>query len=198
MTNKPAASQKKSGSQTIFWWVVWILLTIGSFFVAAAIWTPILYKHFGSVRENKASIAWVTAVFGTWMAILVPLIIVMYSKVDKAYEDARIRREKNAARFRSIFVEPSKRALPEPILRKLSAWPKTIEEGQLVHVTLKDGRRFSNVFVSEQKEILGIYNETEFPFEGKDVTDVELSDLKEGSPLFANQWLRLDGVQAPE
>ena len=64
-----------------------------AFFAAAAFWTPWIAKHLGSIRETKNSIIWVTAVFGTWMVFLVPLIIVMYSRVDKVYEDARLRRE---------------------------------------------------------------------------------------------------------
>src|SRR5205823_2536522 len=98
---------KASGTQTIFWWVVWITLTIASFFLAAAFWTPVIASKFGSIRETRTSVIWIVAVFGTWMAALVPLIIVMYSKVDKAYEDARLRREKAALRFKSISVEKS-------------------------------------------------------------------------------------------
>ena len=108
-------SKKSGGSQTILWWVIWIALTIGSFFVASAIWTPVIASRFGSVRETKPAVLWITAVFGTWMVILLPLIILMYQKVDKAYEDARIRREKAALRFRSIRVDKSKRLIPQKL-----------------------------------------------------------------------------------
>lgn len=193
------SSSKNSGAQkAIFWWVVWISVTIISFFVAAAIWTPIIAKHFGSVRESRASIYWVISVFGTWMVILVPLIIVMYSKVDKAYEDARIRREQNAKKFRSIYVEPSKRAVAPVITEKLSAWPQTIEGGHLVDVRLSNGSTIPNVFISEKKEVLGVYNATELTFEGKDVADVQPVDFKKTPAFLANFWLRLDGVQSQE
>jgi hypothetical protein len=194
MTASKAPSKKSGGSQTILWWVVWISLTIGSFFVAAVFWTPIIAKHFGSVRETRASIAWVASVFGTWMVILVPLIIVMYSKVDKVYEDARIRREKNAARFRSIFVEPGKRAVPPAVTQKLTAWPQTIAGGHLVNVRLKNGTTVDNVYIFEGKEVLGIYNAADLTFEGNDVADVEPVDFKKTPAFLANLWLRLDGV----
>lgn len=198
MTNQKAPKKPASGTQTIFWWVVWISLTILSFFAASYFWTPIIAKHFGSVRQSQASIAWVVAVFGSWMIILVPLIILMYSKVDKAYEDARIRREKNAVRFRSIFVEPSKRRLPDTAARKLEGLPQTIQGGHLVNLTLKDGRQIPSVFVAEGKEVLGVYNTSELSFEGKDVQDLEPVDFKEMPAFLANLWLRLDGVKAPE
>lgn len=192
------APKSKSGTQTIFWWIVWISLTIVSFFAASAFWTPIIAKHYGSVRETKASIIWVVAVFGSWMVILVPLIILMYSKVDRAYEDARIRREKNAARFRSIFVEPAKRKVSDSIAKKLAQGPETIEGGYLVNAVLSDGRKIENVFISSQKELLGLYNETDLSFEGKDIVSVESIDWNQPPSFMANFWLRLDGVKAPE
>lgn len=185
---------KSQGTRTIFWWVVWITCTIASFFLASWFWTPIIAQHFGSVRQANASIAWVIAVFGTWMVILVPLIILMYSKVDKVYEDARIRREKNAARFRSISVSPEKRLLPEAIQNKIAAWPRTIQNGHLVHLTLTNGQKIENVFISEGKEILGIYNASSFSFEGTDVREIEAVDFSQPPAFITNLWLRLDGV----
>ncbi|MBI3306591.1 MAG: hypothetical protein HYZ84_02120 [Candidatus Omnitrophica bacterium] len=81
MSKKP----KTKGSRTILWWVMWIVMTIVSFFLAAWLWTPIIASQFGSIHQNRNAVLWVTAVFGTWMVILVPLIVVMYMKVDKVY-----------------------------------------------------------------------------------------------------------------
>lgn len=196
--NSSKSSKKSGGSRTIFWWVIWITVTIGSFFVASSFWTPVIAKHFGTVRETKASILWVTAVFGTWMVFLVPLIILMYSKVDKVYEDARIRREKNEKRFRSIAIDPEKRLLPSSVTGKMADWPFTTQDGHLVNLKLKDGRQVENVFVSERKEILGIYNETSLSFEGKDVAEIEPVDLKKAPAYLTNLWLRLDGALPQE
>ncbi len=187
-----------NGLKAIFWWIVWISLTIGSFFIASSVWTPFIAKHFGSVRETSASVIWVASVFGTWMIFLIPLIIVMYSKVDKVYEDARLRKEANAKKFRSILVDPSKRELSPAIKSKLAHLPQTIQTGHLVNVTLQDGRKIDNVFVAEKNEILGIYNANQLSFEGKDVIDIEPVDFKNTPAFISNLWLRLDGVQSSE
>ncbi len=190
--------KKPSGTQTIFWWVVWITLTIASFFVAAAFWTPLIAKKFGSIHETRNSVIWIVAVFGTWMATLVPLIVVMYSKVDKAYEDARLRREKAALRFKSIPVDKSKRLLSSVLAARLEHSPEAIQGGHLVTLFLKDGRKIPNVFIAERKEILGIYDAEKLTFEAADIKEMELSDLNNLPPFLAPNWLRLDGVTAPE
>lgn len=185
---------KKSGSQTIFWWIVWISLTIVSFFAAQAFWTPIIARHFGSIRETKTAVIWVAAVFGTWMIILVPLIVVMYAKVDRAYEDARMAREKAAARFKSISIDRSLRLLPASLRGKLKDYAPIMDGGHLVHLHLKNGARVPNVFISNEEEILGIYQASEMNFKMEDIADLEFADLKGAPPFLANQWLRLDGV----
>ena len=187
-----------SGKQTVLWWVLWITGTIASFFVAHAIWTPWIAEHFGSVRETKTAVIWVTAVFGTWMIILVPMIVVMYSKVDKAYEDARLRREKLQNQFRSISVDKNKRLLSSELSEKISPHPQAIEGGHLITAILKDGRRIENVFVQEGNEIIGIYDAREMKFDASDVADIEMTDLEKLPPFETTSWLRLDGVTAPE
>lgn len=187
---------KNGGSQTVLWWIAWIVGTIAAFFVAAWIWTPLIAQRFGSIRNSRTAVIWVAAVFGTWMVFLVPMIVVMYQKVDKAYEDARLGREKAAARFRSVLIEKSKRLLEPKVAAKLRTLPETIKGGHLVSVTLKDGRKIPHVFVAHAEEILGIYDFTEIPFEGKEVTDIEPSDLANSPPVLAPNWLRLDGTSA--
>jgi len=189
---------KKSGSQTIFWWIGWIVLTILSFFAAAAIWTPLISRHFGSIRETKAAVLWVTAVFGTWMIILVPLIIVMYQKVDKTYEDARLRRERAQNRFRSISIEKSKRLLSPELSKKLEGLEETLDGGHLVTASLKDGRKIDHVFIVNRREILGVYDASELTFEGKDIVTIEAASLNPAPRFLISNWLRLDGVPAPQ
>lgn len=192
------ATGKSKGTQTILWWVAWITLTIVSFFAAAAFWTPIIAHSLGSVRESRNAIIWVTAVFGTWMVFLVPLIVFMYQKVDKAYEDARIRRENNANRFRSILVPEEKRRIPESVSQKLAKLPLTISGGHLVNITLENGAQVPNVFISECREVLGVYNARELTFEAKDIRDFELVDMNTPPVFLTTSWLRLDGATAPQ
>lgn len=196
MSVKNPAKPQSKGSRTILWWVAWITLTIVSFFVASWFWTPLIAKHFGSVRETKAAVLWVTAVFGTWILFLVPLIIVMYSKVDKVYEDARLVREKKERSFRSIAVPTAKRTLSPALAEKISAWPADIDGGHLIHITLTNGRKIKNVFVANGKEILGIYNASEMNFDAGDVKTVEAVDWTHPPEFIPQLWLRLDSVQA--
>ncbi len=189
---------KKSGSQTVFWWIGWIVLTILSFFAAVAIWTPVISQRFGSIHQTRTAVLWVTAVFGTWMVILIPLMIVMYQKVDKAYEDARLRRENAQKRFRSLLIEKSKRIVPNEVSEKLHSIQETIAGGHLVTAVLKDGRRIANVFITNRKEILGIYDASEMTFEGKDIVSVEITDMTHPPHFSLPQWLRLDGVLPSE
>src|SRR5689334_14637964 len=81
---------------SVLWWIGWIVLTILTFFAAYALWTPIIASRVGPMSQPGVPMLWVAAVFGTWMVFLVPLIILMYNKVDRAYEDARINRERLA------------------------------------------------------------------------------------------------------
>ena len=190
------ANSKSKGTQTILWWVAWITLTIVSFFLAAAFWTPLIAHHWGSVRGSRNAIIWVIAVFGTWMIFLVPLIIMMYQKVDKVYEDARIRREDNANRFRSILIPEEKRRIPAHLSQKLATFAPTVNGGHLVNVTLQNGSQIPSVFISECREVLGVYNARELTFEPKDIRDLELVDMNTPPNFLTTSWLRLDEATA--
>lgn len=186
---------------TVLWWIGWIVATIVSFFISCWFWTGFIAKNVGPMSKPGVPIIWVAAVFGTWMILLVPLIVVMYSKVDKAYEDARLSREareleraKNDLGVRSVLIEASERALPKPLKEKLKQIPKALPRGHLVTAVLKDGRRFEHVFILDKDEVLGIYNQKSMPFKVSDIVDLLPSDL-DALPVFESErWLRLDGA----
>lgn len=102
-------TRSNAGRQTVFWWIGWIVLTILSFFLSCLFWTRHIALHVGPMSQPGVPILWISAVFGTWMLLLVPLIIVMYNKVDKAYEDTRLARE--AAAIQKASSEPGVRAI---------------------------------------------------------------------------------------
>lgn len=200
----------KTGNSTVLWWVGWILLTLGSFFVACYFWTWFIAKHIGSVKSEGVSVLWVAAVFGTWMVLLLPLIVLMYNKVDKAYEDARLRREAMALKkaqeqergeglkFRTQMVESSKRILKEELRKKVKKFPQIIRGGQLVTARLRDGRKIENVFIVDKKEILGVYGLEKLSFDIEDIVDLEAADLEHLPRFDTEQWLRLDGVSGED
>ena len=189
----------KTKDKTITWWLGWITLTILSFFVSCYFWTGFIARHVGSMRTSGVPVLWVTAVFGSWMILLVPLIIVMYYKVDKAYEDARIVRETAAVqkarselKLRSVFIEESERLLNAALVKKLKKFPETIKHGHLVHATLKDGRKIKNIFVHDRRDVVGVYGLKEASFRVRDIVDIEPVDLDKIPMFETNQWLRLD------
>lgn len=193
----------KSGSQaTVYWWIGWIVLTIASFFVCSSFWTPILAKNVGSMTTNPAApMIWVAVVFGSWMVLLVPLIVVMYQKVDKAYEDARMTREENTYKknkavwgVRSVDLPAERRLLAENLSRKLRGLPETLKKGHLVHLKLKDGRRIEHAFILSGRELLGVYDRADVDFDARDVADLEPADLDKVPAFETDKWLRLDGV----
>ena len=185
---------------TVLWWIGWILLTIVSFFISCYFWTGFIAAHVGPMSQGGVPILWVTAVFGTWLAMLLPLIIVMYNKVDRAYEDKRMtleagewERAAKALGVRSIFIPEKDRILPKNLSKQLKKVPTTIKRGHLVNAILKNGRRVENVFILDRNEVMGIYNATDFSFKIEAVTTLE-PVMPENLTVFeAKKWLRLDG-----
>ncbi len=194
----------KQDESTVTWWLIWISLTIGSFFAAVWFWTPFIAERFGSVRNSTTSLLWVIAVFGSWLVALIPLMIFMYYKVDKAYEDARIRREfrsknqndKDPVKIKALYLEPAKRKLSRELTEKLKKIPRTIRNGHLVTAILKDGRKIEHVFISDRKELLGVYDQQDLTFQVQDITDLEPTDLTHPPDFTQKIWLRLDGNSA--
>lgn len=206
--NAPTPSQPSSPSHSsILWWVGWIGLTIGTFFLSCAFWTWFIARHVGSMRTTGAPLLWITTVFGSWMVLLLPLIIVMYQKVDKAYEDARIRREEAQAKrllehqqdaFKTVSIPSSQRMLSTDLQKKLKHFPETMRGGHLVSLILKNGERIETAFIVERRELLGIYGEDRLTFSIQDIADATPTDLKNLKDFKTSNWLRLDGVSAQD
>ena len=183
----------------VTWWIGWMALTIASFFAAVGFWTWFIAQKGASVQNPAVAAKWVFAVFGTWMLALLPLIVIMYQKVDRAYERARLRREETESSkpkgAKTFYLDSSKRTLQNPLVEKLKQIPPTLKRGKqaghLVTAVLKDGRKFENIFVVNRSEILGIYGHNQLPFEVKEIADLEPA---KNFPAFSEEnWLRLDG-----
>lgn len=191
----------KNNSSSVGWWLGWITLTIVSFFLSCYFWTGFIAKHAGTMDKPGVPVLWVTAVFGSWMVLLVPLIILMYNKVDKAYEDARIAREsvqfekaKKEFKVQSVHVETSQRMLKKELAAKLKKYPETIRRGHLVTATLNNGQKVENVFILDKKEVLGVYGVKTLTFNIQDIVDVEPVAMDQIPSFKTEEWLRLDGV----
>lgn len=135
--------------------------------------------------------AWVKAVTGTWLFSLLPFLAVLYRKADRIFKNAEARQTNSAPKFRSIFIEKQKRFIPGEMAARLAKIPPALENGHVVHLILKDGRKIPHVFVINSKEVLGVYDRSELGFEMKEVADIELVDAL---PAYEEEkWLRLDG-----
>ena len=185
----------------VTWWIGWMALTIATFFIAAGFWTWFFARGGGSIKDPGATGRWVFAVFGTWLIALVPLIITMYKKVDRAYEKAQKKKEMQAAgkqsNARSIQVTYEKRALNPTLTEKLKDVPATLKRGalsgHLMAATLKDGRKFDHVYIANGKELLGVYGESELSFAASEIEDLQPVDLDKVPAFTEENWLRLDG-----
>lgn len=185
----------------VIWWIGWIALTIATFFISAGFWTWFFAKEGTSIQAPGSAEKWVFAVFGTWMIALLPLIVVMYRKVDRAYERARQRREKanseTRPRAKTIYIERSERLLNESLAEKLKKLTPTLKKGRwsghLMNVVLKDGRKFENIFIVNRSEILGIYGRQTLPFKANEIADLEPVAFENLIDFSEENWLRLDG-----
>lgn len=180
-------------------WVVWIVMTIVSFFVSAYIWTHVLARFYGTMQEPGAPIVWVSCVFGTWIIFLIPMIIFMYKNVDRAYEEMRAKREQQAARSQETKLNykvgqltSAERLVGADVRDSLQKMKPFVQGGFLVQVTLKDARQFPFVFLTAEGELAGIYDVDQAPFQGSDISVAQ--DVSEGPlPEFKEErWLRLN------
>lgn len=194
-------NKRSGGQRTVLWWIGWIALTIASFFLSCLFWTRHIAAHVGPMSQAGVPVLWVSAVFGTWMLLLVPLIVVMYNKVDKAYEDSRIARETTALQkaraelgVRAIRLDEKDRRLAREITDKLKKAPETIRHGHLVTAKLRDGRSIENVFIRDKKEMLGIYGVPSLSFTASEIVDVEPAGEGPLPDFKPELWLRLDGI----
>lgn len=192
-------TQKKD--TTVLWWIGWIVLTILSFFVSCYFWTGFIAERVGPMSQKGVPILWVTAVFGTWMVLLVPLIVIMYTKVDKAYDDARLGKEAAARQAKTDFgvkivtVEESARFLPKNLSEKLKKIRSAVPKGHLVTAVLKNGSRVDNIFILNRKEILGVYGRDGLDFDLRDIVDVTPVDLDQLPDFRTEKWLRFYGPE---
>jgi hypothetical protein len=163
--------------------------------IASSFGWSLVFKH----RLNEGpglEPVWAKAVFGTWLATLIPFLILLYRKADQIFKDAVIR-QGDVPVFKSIFVKTSRRTLPKALEDKLKTFPPTLGSGHLVTLTLKDGRKVPHVFVIHSKEILGVYDPLGEHALGNLSWLGQIEAIEETKPadwpdFQESQWLRLD------
>lgn len=173
-------------------WFVGVGIFIGLLITSSLFWSLVFRARLHGVNGQGMDALWAKAVLGSWLVILLPCLILMYRKADTIFKDA-VERQTYIPKFKSICIEGSQRFLPLAIVSKIKAFPQTLPGAHVVTVLLKDGRRVPHVFVLSNREILGIYGQSELSFVASDVEGVEMIE-KEALPAYEeSEWLRLDG-----
>jgi hypothetical protein len=172
-------------------WFGGMTVFIGLLVSSALFWSVVLRKQ---IHPDVAGLdpVWAKAVFGTWLAVLLPFLVFMYLKADRIFKDAHAR-QSYTPRFRSVCVDPSRRTLPSFIQEKIKTAPATLRNGHILTIVLRDGRRVSNIFVINFREIIGIYDKMALDFEPRDVVDAEVVRSADLPAYEEDKWLRLDG-----
>lgn len=169
-------------------WLLGMGVFIGLLVASLFVWSWLLK---GRIDQGGYDTLWIKSVFVSWLVILLPFLILMYRKADLIFKTAA-ERQTYSPKFRTVSVERSKRLLPDPIVQKLKGFPPTLREGHVVTLILSGGREVPNVFVLNHREILGVYDQTNFDFSTQDVSGVEQSDPSKLPPYDESLWLKFD------
>jgi hypothetical protein len=160
---------------------------IGLLILSAFAWSLALRE---AIRPEGMQAAWAKAVFGSWLVILVPFLVLMYRKADAIFTRA-VARQTYEPKYRTHFVERGKRLLPEPLAGRLKSVPPVLPNGHVVTLVLKNGRRIPHAFIS-RGEVLGVYDLERPDFEARDIVDLEPLAAKDLPAYDEAKWLRLD------
>lgn len=134
---------------------------------------------------------WGKAVFASWLFFLIPFLIVMYRQADNIFKTA-VQRQTFIPKYKSSFIESSKRQLPEQFVNRLKNLETTVPGGHLVEIRLKNGTKIPYVFIHNSREILGVYERGDLGFTVEDIDSFEVMD-KNSLPAFdESKWLRVD------
>jgi len=166
---------------------------IGVLILSALGWSYIYRRQILESAYTGWNRPWIKAVLSTWLLSLLPFLIWMYRRADAIFKLAVERQAPRGPDHRSLFVERSKRLLPEKMAEKLRDVKPLLGQGHVLTLVLKDGTRVPHVFVMNAKEILGIYDRDHFDFTAGDVEDIEPLTAGQLPAYEESKWLRLDG-----
>lgn len=179
---------------TVSWWLRWMALVVVGLGASCAFWTWVFGTDLWSRDLSGKFGLWVLAVFGSWAAVLIPATAVIRRKLTQARGEARRKKEEEAERSKGIWVEESKRRLDALWADQLKRTPQTLAGAHIVSATLQDGRKIPNVVVSRCKEVVGVHGDGHWPFEVKDIAELEVVPRSELEKLDPEGWFWIDAV----
>lgn len=170
-------------------WLSGMAVYIGVLIVSSFVWCFVFRAHLYSSPGLYGP--WIKSVLATWLAALIPFLVMMYRKADALFKEAHARQTQKTPKFRGVLVEKKDRLLSSEVEAQIAALPETLENGTLVTLRLRDNREIEHVFVINFREIVGLYAREEMDFKAADVVSAY---APEKMPEFDEAlWLRLDG-----
>lgn len=173
---------------------VW-LLGIGVFIFAvmlALIFWGWFYKAEILREHSNLYGSWLKSSGLTILILNLPLLLWMYRKADRIFQDAVIRQTAKGPAFKTAFVEQEKRLLSQPLREKISTYPETLSGGHVVRFRLKNGREIPHAFVIQNRELLGLYDFEKMDFTVEEIVDAMPLKPEELPAYDETKWLRLD------
>lgn len=171
-------------------WRLGMSCFIGILIASALFWSFWFRAEITSAHKGISG-NWLKAVLGTWLLLLLPVLAYLYKKTDQILKAAIERQTQMGPKFKTQFVEKSKRILPDALSAKLENVPETMAKAHVINLILKDGRRITDVFILNRKEVLGIYNRDNVDFDISESSDLE--PVSQLTQYDEERWLRLDG-----
>ncbi len=163
---------------------------IGFFIASAVFWSWVFKKRILPDTAGFDSL-WMKAVFSTWLVALIPILVWMYRKADRIFENANAK-QTYEPRFKIHWIEPEKRLLPEALVQQIKKSRPTLPGGHLVNAKLKNGGTSEHLFVLAGKEVAGIYDPKTLDF---DVSELQELSVLESTylPVFdESKWVRFN------
>jgi len=168
-------------------WLWGMSVFIGLLVLSALLWSLRLRA---AIAPPGMQGVWAKAVFGSWLVILIPFLVLMYRKADAIFTRA-VARQTYQPKYRTHFVDRPKRLLPAGLAARLRSIPPVLPNGHVVTLVLKDGRRIPHVFVS-RGEVLGVYGRPHPDFDAPDAVDLQPMSAKDLPAYEEEKWLRFD------
>lgn len=172
-------------------WLLGMGIFIG-LLVASSLGWSVVFKEKILLKESAAiHPLWVKAVFGSWLVFLIPFLIMMYRQADNIFKTA-VQNQTYTPRHKVMSIPQKSRLLPEGLVNRLKNIEFTIQNGHLIDLTLKDGRKIPNVFVFKGHEIMGIYERESLDFEVSQIEDFKCVDKAKLPAFDESKWLRFE------
>jgi len=171
-------------------WFTGMGFFIGLFIASTVFWSWFFKKRIFPDTPGFDPL-WTKAVFSSWLLVLIPLLVWMYRKADRIFENAHARQTYEPG-FKIHWIEPEKRLLPEALAKQISKSKPTIPGGHLVNARLKNGQEIQHLFILNGKEVAGIYDPLILDFDVSRLAELSILE-NDNLPVFdESKWVRFN------